>query len=179
VDSGVRHVHESSGYTVRQAELARAIESTGLRTPSAVSTQEAMARASAVDLDAVEMRRLRHVVSENERVRAVVAALEAPGGADLAALGRLFRAGHESLRDDYEVSTPELDLLVELAYDHGAVAARLTGGGFGGSVVVLAREDGAAALGEAIADGYATATGRTGTVRITAAADGARELSRP
>ena len=100
--------------------------------------EEAEAAARAAGLDEIALRRLRHVVSENERVRACVRMLESPGGPDRRALGSLFRDGHASLRDDYEVSTPELDLLVELAYDHGAIAARMTGGGFGGSVVALA-----------------------------------------
>ena len=75
------------------------------------------AAALAAGVDDVAARRLRHVVSENERVRRCVSALEAPGGPDLETLGRLFREGHESLRDDFEVSTPELDLLVDLAYE--------------------------------------------------------------
>src|SRR6185312_16402588 len=78
--------------------------------------------------------RLRHIETENDRVRAVVTALR---GGDLDALGALFREGHESLRDDFEVTTPELDRLVELAYANGAVAARMTGGGFGGAIVAL------------------------------------------
>src|SRR2546423_1037385 len=100
VDSGVRHSLEHSGYAERRAEVERG-----------------------------DARRLRHVTSENERVRHVVAALE---GGDLDALGPLFRAGHDSLRDDFEVSTPELALPVDLAYERGAVAPRMTGGGTGG-----------------------------------------------
>jgi galactokinase len=80
--------------------------------------------------------RLRHVHSESERVRATVAALRSD---DLESVGELFRASHESLRIDFEVTTPELDRL-ELAYAHGALAARMTGGGFGGAIAVLADE---------------------------------------
>jgi galactokinase len=86
------------------------------------------------ELEEGHPKRRRHVETENERVRAVVDALHAD---DRAALGRLFREGHESLRDDLEVTTPELDAIVERAYAAGAVAARMTGGGFGGAVVVL------------------------------------------
>ena len=87
------------------------------------------------ELEAGEPRRVRHVQTENERVRQTVAALER---GDVAALGPLFEASHASLRDDYEVSTPSLDALVAAALDAGAFAARMTGGGFGGSVVALA-----------------------------------------
>jgi galactokinase len=114
-------------------------------------------------------------VSENARVRAVVAVLTAPQ-LDLAPLGELFREAHESLRRDFEVSTPELDLLVDLAYDAGAAAARMTGGGFGGSVVALVERDRADALAAEVADGYRARTGRVAEARVTRAADGAREL---
>ena len=141
VDSGVRHSLEHSGYAERRAEVERG-----------------------------DPRRLRHVRSENERVRAVVAALE---GGDIAALGPLFRAGHDSLRDDFDVSTPELDLLVDLAYEHGAVAARMTGGGFGGSVVVLAGAGDADGLTTTVVEAYRTRTGREGRAYVCTSVDGA------
>ncbi|HMF82825.1 MAG TPA: galactokinase [Acidimicrobiia bacterium] len=78
--------------------------------------------------------RARHVVTENQRVLEFADALRA---GDTAALGALLLASHASLRDDYEVSTPELDLAVDLLVEHGALGARLTGAGFGGSVVAL------------------------------------------
>lgn len=87
------------------------------------------------ELEAGDPRRVRHVEAENERVRATVAALER---GDARALGPLFAASQASLRDDYEVSTPGLDALVAAALDAGAFAARMTGGGFGGSIVALA-----------------------------------------
>jgi galactokinase len=88
------------------------------------------------ELEAGEPRRLRHVATENERVRETVGALQR---GDVAALGPIFSASQASLRDDYEVSTPTLDALVAAALDAGAFAARMTGGGFGGSVVALAK----------------------------------------
>jgi galactokinase len=138
-----------------------------------VTVEETDAATRAAGVDEVARRRLRHVVSENERVRASVRALESPGGPDLHALGTLFREGHESLRDDYEVSTPELDLLVELAYDHGASAARMTGGGFGGSVVALADADAADALASVVVETYVARTGRAGSGWVCATADAA------
>jgi len=115
------------------------------------------------ELDERMPSRVRHIESENRRVLAVVEALRA---GDLGALGALFREGHESLRDDFEVTTPELDRLVELAYAHGAVAARMTGGGFGGAIVALVDVD----------DARAFASRMPGRSWVTRAAAGAREL---
>jgi galactokinase len=127
------------------------------------------------ELEAGNPRRVRHVESENERVRAVANAFERD---DRAALGRHFREGHESLRDDFEVSTPELDLLVELAYESGAVAARLTGAGFGGAIVVLADVERADSLGADVIARYADRTGLKGRALVCRAADGAAEVDR-
>ena len=156
LDSGVRHRLEDSGYAERRAELDRALK--------ASQTGE---------LGELERRRLRHVVTENERVRECVAALEAGGSSMYAVLGRSFRAGHESLRDDYEVSTPELDLLVEIAYEEGAVAARMTGGGFGGSVVALVDAEVASSVATAVTAAYVKRTGRKGRSFVCSAVDGA------
>jgi galactokinase len=123
LDSGERHAHEESGYADRRREL-----------------------------EAGEPRRVRHVQTENERVRAAVAALER---GDARALGPIFEASHASLRDDYEVSTPTLDALVAEALDAGAFAARMTGGGFGGSIVALADPDRAQSVLERVGgDGW-------------------------
>ncbi len=173
LDSGVRHRLEHSGYATRRAELERALPALGGARPSESTVEEAEAAALAAGVDEVARRRLRHVVSENERVRACVRLLDAPGEPDRDALGALFRDGHASLRDDFEVSTPELDLLVELACDHGAVAARMTGGGFGGSVVVLADAAGAEAFAAAVTAAYVERTGLDGAGYVCATADAA------
>jgi galactokinase len=135
VDSGVRRELESSGYGDRARELQAALPVLGGRRPAEVDPDELPDLLT--QLDPVPARRLRHVVTENARVREVVAALET---GDLAAVGALFTAGHTSLRDDFEVSIPELDGLVELARAAGATAARMTGGGFGGAIVTLVRD---------------------------------------
>jgi galactokinase len=135
VDSGERHSHEGSGYADRRREL-----------------------------EVGDSRRVRHVTTENERVRAMVKALEAN---DLGSLGELFAASHASLRDDYEVSTPTLDRVVDAALTAGALGARMTGGGFGGSVVVLAERD----RREAVLQGTLDRAGTHGW--IVSAADGA------
>jgi galactokinase len=173
LDSGVRHRLEHSGYATRRAELERALPALNGASPSQLTVDDAEAAARAANVDEIAIRRLRHVVSENERVRACVRLLETPGGPDPRALGSLFRDAHASLRDDCEVSTPELDLLVELAYDHGALAARLTGGGFGGSVVALADAREAAVLTTKVTEAYVARTGRSGTGRVCETADAA------
>jgi galactokinase len=125
------------------------------------------------ELEAGDARRRRHFETENERVLRVVEALERD---NRDALGRLFAEGHASLRDDFEVSTPELDLLVELAVDAGAVAARMTGGGFGGAIVALADVDTAGTLGREVAREYAARTSLTPEAFVCQAADGAGEI---
>jgi len=104
------------------------------------------------ELEAGHPRRVRHVESENERVRGTVVALERD---DRASLAEIFAAGQASLCDDYEVSTRELDRLVEEALDAGAFAARLTGAGFGGCVVALADAERAPAVAAALSTRYA------------------------
>jgi galactokinase len=126
-------------------------------------------------LDDVPARRLRHVVTENARVRSTEAALLA---GDLDLVGQLFDDGHASLRDDFEVTVAELDTLVELARHHGATAARMTGAGFGGAIVALVRDDLLDDLEGRVVDDYATAhPSRTATVHRCRAADGAGEIS--
>jgi galactokinase len=121
------------------------------------------------ELEAGDPRRLRHVQTENDRVLAVADALRRD---DRAALGELFRAGHESLRTDLEVTTPDLDRLVALAYECGAVAARMTGGGFGGAIVVLVERVDAEAFTERVVSAYGTQA----RAFVSEASDGAREL---
>jgi galactokinase len=120
--------------------------------------------------DELLRRRCRHVVSENLRVENAAGALE---GGDFAEFGRLMFASHESLRDDYQVSCPELDQLVELARPlPGVYGARMTGGGFGGCTVNLVRRQDVPAFVESIADGYPR-----GQSFICDAGDGAAEIS--
>jgi galactokinase len=115
-------------------------------------------------LDAETFRRVRHVVTEDARVEATVADLEA---GDLPAVGRRLVASHASMRDDYEITTQALDLAVEVALSAGALGARMTGGGFGGSTITLIDADQAPALTTALRDAFATAgygAPRVGTV---------------
>jgi galactokinase len=177
IDSGVRRQLERSGYADRRAELERGLAAIDRARPSSLTPAEAEAEACAAGVDEVAARRIRHVVSENERVRRCVAALERPGGADLPAIAVVFREGHESLRDDFEVSIPELDLLVDLAYEHGAIGARMMGGGFGGSIVALAELERAPSLVDAVTAAYAERTGREPAGYVCRSLDGAAHRS--
>jgi galactokinase len=125
-DSGSRHTHAESGYNERRDECAEAARRLGV-----TSLREATGTEGLPD---PLNRRVRHVLSENRRVRAAVDALRA---GDMAALADLLDASHRSLRDDYEVSVPEVEETVERLERAGAAGARIMGGGFGGAVLAL------------------------------------------
>jgi len=129
VDSGVRRALAGSAYAQRRTECEAAEHALGV--PLREATPADVARLH----DVVLRRRARHVVSENERVRAIVGAFAA---ADHTMIGVVMNESHASLRDDFDVSTPELDALVtRLMRTPGVIGARLTGAGFGGSAVAL------------------------------------------
>jgi galactokinase len=128
LDSGAEHSHAASGYNERRAECRRACEELGIESLRDAAPEDAERLGAPLD------RRVRHVLSENERVEAAVAALEA---GELERLGELLDASHASLRDDYEVSVPEVEQAVSACKRAGASGARIVGGGFGGSVLAL------------------------------------------
>ncbi|HKV07965.1 MAG TPA: galactokinase, partial [Thermoanaerobaculia bacterium] len=148
-------------YKTRRQECEQAAELLGVRQLRDLDVQDLWRLPSLPEpLD----RRARHVITENARVRSAVASMREN---DLPRLGKLLYASHESLRNDYEVSIPEIDLLVGLAREEPDVyGARITGGGFGGSVVILARQGTGRALGERIAAAYSEKTGETGTLLV-------------
>ncbi len=153
--SGVEHSHAGGDYNTRRAECERACELLGVGSLRDLGEDD-LDRVNAIEEPYA--RRARHVITENARVLRTVAALRA---GDLEEVGRLFLASHASMRDDYEVSVPEVDLIVELASAlEDVYGARLTGGGFGGSVVMLARLGRGRAAGESVAAEYARRTGR-------------------
>jgi galactokinase len=132
IDTNVSHEHATGGYTERRASCELGARELGVASLRDVSVSD-LARASEV-LDNVTFRRVRHVVTENQRVLDTVAALRKHGPA---AIGDLLDASHRSMRNDFEISVPELDLAVETAQSNGALGARMTGGGFGGSAIAL------------------------------------------
>jgi galactokinase len=161
IHSGITHRHADGGYSTRRRECQEAAHL--LRVKSLRDIPEPGTDAIA-RLPPPLDRRVRHVLSENRRVRETVAAFRA---ADPVEAGRLFVESHASLRDDYEVSVPEVDMLVELAGAvHGTYGARLTGGGFGGSIVALAEGSRAREAAAVIAERYEKATGRHARVML-------------
>jgi galactokinase len=171
-DSGVKHELSGSAYNDRRAESEEAARLLGVRTLRDVSVADFARRGG--ELPEPLRRRARHVVTENARVLATVAALRA---GDLGDAGARMNASHDSLRDDYQVSAPELDRLVDAARAvDGVYGARMTGGGFGGSIVVLARRDAVGSLTKALDTAYASRYGRTPAVEEVRASDGAGPL---
>jgi galactokinase len=171
-----RHLGGSE-YNLRRRQCDAAVAALAAHEPSIRSlrdvTPETLA-AAADDLDPIAFRRARHVVTENARVEATVAALAA---GDLAAVGRLFAQSHASLRDDFEVSSPELDAMVEIAsVVPGVIGARMTGAGFGGCTVNLVRPDAVAALRDAVQTRYPAQTGLTPRVLPVRAMAGAGRI---
>ncbi len=168
-----RHLDHSE-YNTRRAQCDAAVTAFAAIDPAIQSlrdvTPERLQSAEAT-LSPVAARRARHVVSENQRVGATVEALEA---GDHAAIGALFAASHASLRDDFEVSSPELDAMVEVACSvPGVIAARMTGAGFGGCTINLVRPDAVEALRATVERDYPARTGlvpRVLPVRATAGA---------
>jgi galactokinase len=155
LDSGVAHSHAKGDYRARRAECEEAARLLGV---AALGDLRAADMPRIARLPDPLGRRARHVVTEDDRVLAAVEALRA---GDVRTLGRLFYASHASMRDDFDVSIPEIDLIVELASRRPDVfGARLTGGGFGGAVVMLAEGGRGREAGEAVAAGYAAASGK-------------------
>lgn len=148
IDSGVRHSNVAGDYRQRRTECQEAARLLGV-----VELRDArLEDVESARLPELLGRRARHVVTENERVLATVEALRRD---DLAAVAEAFRESHRSMRDDFEVSVPQIDLLVALADSHaGTHGARLTGGGFGGSIVALADSGSARMIAEKVAIQY-------------------------
>jgi galactokinase len=128
LDSGEQHTHAGSGYNERRAECARACQELGIDSLRDASLEMADRLPDPLS------RRVRHVITENERVDAAVQAL---GRHDIDKVGQLLEASHASLRDCYEISTPAVEAAVERLRSAGAIGARIVGGGFGGSVLGL------------------------------------------
>lgn len=132
MDTRVSHSHATGGYSERRAACEAGAAAMGASSLRDVNVTD-LDRAKEL-LDDVTYRRVRHVVTENQRVLDTVRALSNEGPL---AIGALLDASHVSMRDDFEISIPELDLAVETARDNGAIGARMTGGGFGGAAIAL------------------------------------------
>ncbi|TQL47010.1 galactokinase [Homoserinimonas aerilata] len=150
IDTGVAHSHSTGGYGERRAACERGATAMGVPSLRDLSIDD-LPRAQQL-LDDVTFRRVRHVVTENQRVLDTVRTLREQGPT---AIGELLDASHASMRDDFEISVPELDLAVETAQANGAIGARMTGGGFGGAAIALVPIEGVSRIQVAIDGAFA------------------------
>ena len=174
VNSKVKHSLVTSAYNDRRRESEEALQDLQkvlpIQTLGDLSEAEFDAHANAVK-DAVNRRRAKHAVYENQRTIKAVAALKA---GDLAAFGQLINQSHASLRDDYETSCPEVDVLQQLAVSvPGTLGSRITGGGFGGCTVNLVKNDALEAFEATVLPGYEKATGIKAEMYVAEIGDGA------
>jgi galactokinase len=162
INSGLSHQLSTTdgGYNQRRAQCEEACAILGIKQLRDISVT-ALATKKLPDTLA---RRARHVVTENERVHAAVAAIKEE---NLSALGKLFNESHKSMRDDYEVSIPEIDLLVDLCTaEDDCFGARLTGGGFGGSIVAFTKKDQGQNVSAKVLKEYKKRTGLDATILV-------------
>jgi galactokinase len=168
-DSAVRRGLVDSAYNERRAQCEEGARL--MRVPALRDVSVEMFEASQAKLPPLVARRCRHVVTEDQRVLDSVEALRR---GDLAAFGALMDASHASMRDDFEITTPDIDALVEIQQKTpGCLGARMTGGGFGGCTVALAPDEAVPALVQAIQTHYPARTGRTPQVYVCQATEGA------
>lgn len=165
VDTKVAHSHADGGYAARRASCERGAAALG-----EASLRDVPDGADLSGLDEETARRVRHVLSENRRVLETVRRLRA---GDVRGIGELLVASHASMRDDYEISCPELDLAVDTALAAGAVGARMTGGGFGGSAIALVPAARAERIGGAVAEAFADRGYRAPDVFVVVPGEGA------
>ena len=169
---------ESSAYNERRSQCEAAVAVIAETVPGVTALRDVtpvMLEAARPRMDPVVAARAEHIVYENERVLAAIAAFEA---GDLATVGRLFYESHASMRDLFGISSPELDALVEIARaTPGVIGARLTGAGFGGCTINLVRRDAVPALRQAVLRDYPVRTGLAPRVFEVEASDGAGRLA--
>ncbi|MFP6600643.1 MAG: galactokinase, partial [Deltaproteobacteria bacterium] len=176
VDSGLPHELARGGLARRRDECERAAEALGVVTLRELDA--AAFKTAAAGLEPVLYRRASHVISENRRTLAAVAALET---ADWQGLGRILAEGHVSQRQDFESTCPEIDWLVRFAHDDigpsgGVLGSRMTGGGFGGSTISLVEARRADEIGTRIGQAYRDTLGRDCTWFVARPSAGCRLL---
>ncbi|WP_296665805.1 galactokinase [Demequina sp.] len=168
IDTRVHHEHATGGYGARRRSCELGAQLMGVG--SLRDLDEADLPRAAEVLDDETFRRVRHVITENARVARTAQVVAADGPR---AIGDLLVASHASMRDDFEISVPELDLAVETALANGAIGARMTGGGFGGAAIALLDADRAEEVGGAIQAAFAAAELTAPIVFVVSPSDGA------
>ncbi len=176
VNSNVPHDLVTGEYNTRRQQCEEAVKFFGVKALRDVSVEQFQKReAELTALSPLAAKRARHVVTENQRVLDAVEALK---NNDLTCLGKLMEASHDSMRDDFEITVPQIDYLVELTQlvigKNGG--ARMTGGGFGGCIVALAPHDKVDAVRKIIADNYEKTTGLKETFYVCTASQGVRVI---
>lgn len=152
IDTRVSHSHAHGGYGSRRKSCEDGAKALGVESLRELSLSD-LPRAQS-QLDEVTFRRVKHIITENQRVLDTVAALR---DGNLDSLGRLLLESHASMRDDFEISVAELDLAVETAMATGAIGSRMTGGGFGGAAIAVIHRDKLEALAAACKESFAKA----------------------
>ena len=174
-NSNVKRQLVDSAYNERRSQCEEGVRLLKAKLPAIAALRDvtsAQLQAHAALLPPLTFQRCRHVVTENERVMQAVEALNAN---NIARFGELLNQSHESLRDDYQVSCKELDILVELARSvNGTIGSRMTGAGFGGCTVSLVQDSAVETFRQVIVEKYKERTGITADVYISKAEDGAR-----
>jgi galactokinase len=173
VDTRVKHAHNEGEYGKRRAGCERGAALLGVDALRDIPYGELDAALARLGDDEEAVRLVRHVVTEDERVEKVVALLES---GETRAIGPVLVAGHASLRDDFRISCPELDLVVDTALASGALGARMTGGGFGGSAIVLAEAADVETITKAVQEAFAAAEFTAPRVFEAVPSAGARRL---
>ncbi|MFT3798364.1 galactokinase [Microbacterium sp.] len=169
MDTRVAHAHSTGGYGERRAACERGAAILGVPALRDVRVDD-LPRAQEL-MDDVTFRRVRHVVTENQRVIDTVRVLRGQGPR---AIGALLDASHASMRDDFEISVPELDLAVETARAAGAIGARMTGGGFGGAAIALVDRERVGEVSAAVTSAFAAAGYAAPHLFTVQPSDGAR-----
>ncbi|MEU1853586.1 galactokinase [Streptomyces sp. NPDC019990] len=174
VDTQVKHSHSEGEYGKRRAGCEKGAALLGVNALRDIAYDDLDAALARLGDDEEVRRLVRHVVTEDQRVERVVSLLES--GGDTRAIGPILVEGHASLRDDFRISCPELDLVVDTALASGALGARMTGGGFGGSAIVLAEEGDVDAITKAVTEAFAAAGFTTPRVFEAVPSAGARRV---
>jgi galactokinase len=169
IDTRTSHSHADGGYASRRRSCEDGARRLGVGSLRALGPDD-LPRAAA-QLDGQTYRRVRHIITENQRVLDTVAALRSSGAG---AIGPFLDESHLSMRDDFEISTPELDLAVASAQELGALGARMTGGGFGGAALALVRNEDAGKVAGGIARDFARAGYTAPHIFPVTASEGAR-----
>ncbi len=174
LDTTTRHTHTDSGYNERREQCEAAARFFGVSHLRDVALKEFKDRSA--NLDELIRRRARHIISENERV---LKAAQALSKGDAVEMGKLMNESHTSMRDDFEITNAELNIMVQAAQAQpGCFGARMTGGGFGGCAVALVHEDAVGAFVENVHASYAETTGLDPKIYLCKATNGAEVVHR-